>query len=256
MASPLVASAPTKSPITPHIAYYKVKIEKVSKGIPISDLNGIMVLKMDNVCDGWIIEQKSSSKAELGSNIGEEQEQDLDSQYNVWESNQGNKLSFFSRRIHNKEEMLDIAGDSETKKNNTLINFNKPEALNMKTTSAILFPIKHLEKQIKAMNDGTKSISTLVFDGSSFGEPVKITTAFGTTAAKISVQDNNKKLHEIEAYPLNMSVFGANSDKPSFEIKQQMSKSGIMSSYLIDFGTYSLRGQLVKVEYLNDKKKC
>ena len=45
--------------IISHRAYYKVTLLSVNPDSEILDANGEMVIEMEDVCDGWTIEQKS-----------------------------------------------------------------------------------------------------------------------------------------------------------------------------------------------------
>lgn len=253
LTAPLVAAG---SPLSSHIAYYKVTLEKAAKDNPIKNINGVMVFKLNNVCDGWTIEQKSSSTADI-KDRDEKSQQSINSQYIVWESNKGHKFDFRTHKEQNGEKSSTV-GNAETSDNKTIINFKEPNQLGMSTDAKITYPIQLLESQIQAMNNGTKTIDSLVFDGSSFGEPVLIKTDVGSIAEKCVVIDNNKNEHAIDVYPLKMTVYAADSDgkTPNFIISQRMSKNGIMCSYRVVFPTHVIYGELVDIKYTDATNIC
>ena len=155
-----------------------------------------------------------------------------------------------SRRIQNKESLLDISGDSTTKNKSTAIKFKHPETTTVETKTGVLFPIKHLEKQLKAIKNGTKEISSVVFDGSSYGEPVTIKIKIDSKVTKCQFIDNDNKTHEMNTHILTQSVYSPDSDTPNFVIKQHLSDGGVMCKYEIKFPTYAISGQLAKITYM------
>ncbi|MGB0935139.1 MAG: EipB family protein [Alphaproteobacteria bacterium] len=234
--------------IAPHRAYYKVSMISAQDRTSIIDTKGTMTLKMDRVCDGWTIEQNSKTLTHTKMGIPEE----LIAHYVAWESESGDQLRFYTRRQVNSmttERIDGVAGFGETQ---GTVDFNHPEIKTFPLGKATVPPMQHLQKILSLAEKGESMTSATVFDGSYFGEPVNISVFVGKASPACQ-----QALGAVNQWPLHMAIFDQNSQdaNPNFVINQNMSDNGVMCSYTIDFGDYKVRGDLQRVEYL-DEKSC
>jgi hypothetical protein len=239
--------------LVPHHAHYKVALVSATRDSEVVAAEGTMELKMADVCDGWTVEQKTNTTLSLREVAVDV----LSAQYVAWESKRGDKLRFYVNRAHNGIISENIKGEANFNVNGggSQIDFQMPEVLSVGGIPGTVPPIKHLMRLLKAAQSGQEVVSSEVFDGSSFGNPVHIDTFI--TKQKPYCSLKKKKDLKGPVYPMQLAVYGgeAQDTLPSLEIHQNFYANGVMCSYTVDFGDYKVKGTLDQVEYLT-KASC
>jgi EipB-like len=230
--------------IMPHRAYYSVKMESAKKDSTVKDTSGRMIIELTHDCDGWTLKQESASVVELASAPSET----MRSEYMAKESDDGKNLQFRTQRVFNETTQDSVEGEALFTESGGTISYTAPETASIAMKEGTLPPIMHLKKLIQKAKDGEQSYSTQVFDGSFYGNPVQID-------AFISGNKGSCKLtqKDCDVSPMNLAVYAMPSTNanPNFEIKQDMDRTnGVMRGYVIDFGDYTVKGTLDKVEFL------
>ncbi|MEN8235981.1 MAG: DUF1849 family protein [Pseudomonadota bacterium] len=232
--------------LTPHRAYYRVKLFSVKQDSDIADAQGLMVLEMEDVCNGWTIEQNSMTRVQYKSRPAEI----LRANYAAWESKTGDKLRFNATRTYNNRFKEGVQGQAHFSNRNGRINFNQPERKTLPIQGGTMPPVQHIQSLLAAAHEGETMVSKHVFDGSFYGKPVTINAAIipkKSVCGVASIKGVDKM-----AWPLRLAVFSSDGESslPSFEIQQMMTDQGIMCTYRVDFGEYILEGTLEKVEFM------
>ncbi len=230
--------------IMPHRAYYSVKLDTAKKDSGVKNTDGRMVIELTHDCDGWTLKQESASVVELKAGSSEM----MRSEYKAVESDDGKTLNFKTERVFNETMKDSVEGNASFTEEGGTISYSAPEAASIAMKEGTLPPIMHLKKLIEKAKDGEQSYSTQVFDGSFFGNPVLI-DAF-ITAQKGSCKITKK---DCDVSPMNLAVYAmpSTTSNPNFEITQDMDRTnGVMRGYVINFGDYTVKGTLDKVEFL------
>ena len=172
------------------------------------------------------------------------------SQYVAWESEDGEELKFRTERVYNESVHDTINGSAGFTKQGGSITYITPEPTKIKMDPGTLPPIAHMKKLLESARTGENSVSQQVFDGSFYGNPVQINTFIGKKKEKCSAT-----LESDTVWPMSLAVYAMPSKlaTPNFEITQAIASNGIMCSYTIDFGNYTVEGTLEKIEYLPTK---
>lgn len=246
VASAQQAAAPAKNKtvnILPHRAFYSVKLESANKNSTVKDTDGRMIIELTHDCKGWNLKQDSASVIEMKSSPSES----MRSVYTAQESDDGKSLSFKTERVFNEKTKDSVEGQAGFTDKGGSITYKTPETTQIQMKAGTMPPIAHMKKLIEAAESGQQSYSTQVFDGSFFGNPVLID-------AFISDKKGNCQLTKTEetVYPMNLAIYAmpSTSSNPNFEITQNMGNNGVMCSYKINFGDYSVKGTLDRVEFL------
>ncbi len=165
------------SVLTPHRAYYRIKLVSKQQGSDIIDAYGLMTLEMDDVCEGWTIEQQSITTIQFSNRPVET----LQANYAAWESKSGDRLKFYAKRIYNNRNRERVKGEAifAADGQQGQITFTKPERATLPMNEGTLPPIKHLQHLIDSANNGDNMVSQKVFDGCVYGVPVAINTFIG-----------------------------------------------------------------------------
>lgn len=243
----LMLNSPVLS-LTSHRAYYRVKLIAVKQDSDIADAQGLMTLEMEDVCNGWTIEQSSMTRVSYKSRPPET----LNANYAAWESKAGDKLKFYAMRTYNNRFKEGVQGQADftDPKAQGRINFSQPEQVTLLMQGGTMPPVKHIQQLLAAANKGQKMFSKHVFDGSFYGKPVNINAFIGRQQSS----DKNIPIKGVDPkfWPINLAIFSGEGENslPSFEIQQEMNDQGILLNYTVDFGEYALKGTLERVEFL------
>lgn len=229
--------------IMPHRAVYAVKLKSAKEESNIEDTNGKMVIELKQDCNGWTLKQDSASVIDVKSMPTEI----MRSLYVAWESNDGKHLKFHTERIYNESIKDTVGGSAGFNKQGGFIIYTTPQTTRVNMKPGTLPPIAHMKKLLESAQSGESTVSQQVFDGSFFGNPVQINTFIGKKKGTCSASLANEPV-----WPMNLAIYAMPSvlATPNFEITQAIASNGVMCSYTIDFGDYSVQGTLEKLEYL------
>lgn len=234
--------------LVPHHAHYTVALVSATSNSQVIGAEGTMELKMADVCDGWTVEQKSDTTLSLREDIVDV----LSSHYVAWESKEGDRLRFYANRAHNGITSDNIRGEAnfDGAGGESQIEFQMPETLSVSVVPGTVPPLKHLMRLLNAAKSGQEMVSSEVFDGSSFGNPVHIDTFITKQKPSCSIEKNHNLKGPV--YPMQLALYGieVKDSLPNLEIQQNFYANGVMCSYTVNFGDYKVQGTLQEVEYL------
>ena len=258
--SPVVpAEMPTKKQedqsdiIFPHIATYKITLDKNAINNEIEDANGVMTIKVWDTGDGWIFEQNSTLFIYMASGEGEQ----IHTNVATWQDYAGNHYRFNSRTLRNEQEEEVIrgvahkgAGDMPGK-----VIYHVPNNMEIDIPNETIFPLHHLINAIRHAQAGKALVSNIVFDGSAeTQEAVAVTTTISQPKA-VKVKVNSaipKGLNLNRVWTMNLGVHPLNSKSadPEYVLKQDVfDKGGIINTMTMDYGDFQVVATLDKIEF-------
>lgn len=245
-----VASCESWASVTtlkPHRATYSISLKDAGGDSSISNIKGKMVLELNRDCKGWSLTQNAANVIELKNSPAEA----MRSHYVASESHDAKKLKFFSERIFNERIADRVGGDARFHTKGGAIRYSEPETREVVMEEETIPPISHMQRLINVAQKGNEMNSVLVFDGSFYGNPVHIDTFIGHENHVCATKAKGQ-----QAWPMSLAVYAqpSESESPSFELTQLMANNGVMCSYTINSGKYTVKGELDKLEFLPDKK--
>jgi hypothetical protein len=232
--------------IMPHRAFYTVKLKSANGDSSVQNTDGRMIIELTHDCEGWTLTQESASVVDLKSAPSEM----MRSVYTAWESEDGKSLRFKTERIFNEKLKDSVEGMADFTGKGGTITYQTPEIKEVTMRMGTLPPIAHMKKLIETAASGKQTYSIQVFDGSFYGNPVLIDTFIGDKKGVCKITESKSMV-----YPMNLAIYAmpSTSSNPNFEIKQNMGENGVMCSYEINFGDYTVEGKLDRFEPLPDK---
>lgn len=240
--------------IFPHIATYKITLDKSAGNNEIEDANGIMTIKIWDTGDGWIFEQNSTLFIYLASGEGEQ----IHTNVATWQDYAGNHYRFNSRTLRNEQEEDVIrgvahkgAGDAPGK-----VIYHMPNNMEIDIPNETVFPLHHLINAIRHARLGKTLVSNIVFDGSAeTQESVAVTTTIShPKEVKLKVDSATPKgLNLNKVWSMNLGVYPLNSKNadPEYEIKQDVFDQGIINTMTLDYGNFQVVATLDKIEFFS-----
>jgi hypothetical protein len=245
--------------IFPHIATYKITLDKSAGNNEIDDANGIMTIKIWDTGDGWVFEQNSTLFIYSASGEGEQ----IHTNVATWQDYAGNHYRFNSRTLRNEQEEdvirgvahkgAEVAPGAENVGSGKVI-YHMPNNMEINIPNETIFPLHHLINAIRHARHGKTVISNTVFDGSAeTQEAVAVTTTISQSKeVKIKVDSAIPKgLNLSKVWSMNLGVYPLNSKSadPEYEIKQDVFDQGIINTMTLDYGNFQVVATLDKIEF-------
>lgn len=250
------------SVLAPHRAVYDIRLDKARAAAGVSELTGRMVYELTgNPCEGYT--QNMRFVTQMANQEGKVTVNDMRS--SSWEDGASRRLRFSSSQYRDEELSEAAQGDAERGDGHLRVELEKPQRKKVDVESKALFPIQHSLSLLAAARAGERVFVSDLYDGSEKGEKIYATTA--ALGAKLPpgynrelpVAKNADVLDALNAWPVSLSYFEAGKDKddavPTYELAFIFFENGVSRKLLIDYGEFSIRGQLNELTFL-DPGKC
>jgi hypothetical protein len=246
VAEPVITAHPAAAAVEllSHRAAYRLSLAEGSSATGgVAAVRGGLVIEWRDSCAGAISNQRLGFIASL--------EEGGDSTYDVrfssWESPDNKQLRFTVRSFDDGylyeefrgEATLDDAGAGHAA-------FSEPPGEELALPQGTLFPSEHLRQLIIGAERGEVVISHEVFDGSGPEGLSRVTAVIGKSRAAPVDGDESGKLR----WPVTLAYHEAHGadDMPVFEIAFQLSDRGVMHDLVLDYGDFTLEGELEQLD--------
>ncbi len=246
------ARAAEASSFLPHRAIYALSLsdEKTDFGAVV-DARGKLQFEWEDVCDGWAVRQrtqiivthKDDSEIAFGWTL------------NSWESKDGLSYRFFIRR------MLPEGGSREVRGSATLeaeggagsATFTLPEERQIELPRGTIFPTRHSEQVVAAVESGETPLWRVVFDGSSDDGLYGINVALARDLPRdTEASIDSPLIRGLPSWRVGLAYFHMESDSaaPSFEQDMRLFANGVVDELLLDYGDFTLDAALADLQEL------
>jgi len=235
--------------IRPHRALYNIELKHVNQDSDIENVKGKMSFELKQENKGWSISQESVTSLFLKTGDSET----LIAHYNAWESEDGRDFKFVSSKTCDWVEIDYVEGYAHFSPTEFSVTFKQPTSEKFVLERYAIPPVSHIKSLVAAAKEGKRMLHERVFDGSFYGTEVGINT-FISKKKPVCAAVKSKDVKN--QWPIKMAVFEENDEEnglPTFEMTQNLSDNGVMCSYTLDFGDYSVIGTLEKIEYIDKK---
>jgi hypothetical protein len=252
--------------LRPHVAVYDVTLHSVAPGSNVSDVRGRMVYSFrGSPCAGFTIVNRFVTQ--IFDRDGKARTTDMRSI--TWEATQAGQFRFNSEQYLNRQLTEQAGGLAARGPDGTdvlEVTIEKPRKHKVKIAGQPLFPTQHSLAILEAARAGLSSIQTKVYDGSESGNKVADTS---TAIGKALPADANEALPRVKnaeqldgmtSWPVSISYFEANkpprSDDglPSYELSFRLYANGVSRKLLINYGNFSVQGELSRIEFFEPAK--
>lgn len=257
-ASALATTAFSAPVLAPHRAVYDLVLDKASDRSGISSLAGRMVYEFNgSACEGYTTNYRFVTK------VSREDASSLnDQQTSTFEDGDGKTFSFVTKSFTDRNLDKELKGTATVEAKGLNIDIEKPQAksVNLETTQ---FPTQHLLELIDKAEKGETFYETNLFDGSDDGNKIMTTTVIVGKPAAIPDTDPEKKvldkLATEKVWPVDMAYFDLSKpgeEVPQYRISFKLHENGLTRDLVMDYGEFSMKGQLVDLKLLPESKDC
>lgn len=243
MAAPAVAAAPAVELLS-HRAAYRLSLAQADSGSGLAHVRGGLVLEWRAACDGWLSQQRLGFVAEADDGPGFA----YDVRFSSWESLDSTQLRFNVRSFDGptmQEEFRGLAkllapGGSGT------AHYQVPQGEDVALPAGTIFPTEHVADLIAAAQAGERILNRQVFDGSGEDALTRATAVIGTAKSSALPSGGEPELR----WPVSIAYFAIEGEDvlPQFEIAFDLSAGGVLSNVRLDYGDFTLKAELEKLE--------
>jgi hypothetical protein len=240
-APPALAAAPVD--LLSYRAAYRLSLDHVERGAGLESVRGALVLEWRADCTGWLSQQRINYVAKAGEGQGFTQ----DVRFSSWEAPDYTRLRFNVRSFEDGKAAETFRGAAAlaSRGGTGEALYSEPAgAPQVALPPGTLFPTEHVLKLIEAARAGERILSSLVFDGSGADALNLVTAVIGDAGTAPGSGERR--------WPVRLAYHDAARDDelPEFEIAFGLTESGVLHDIRLDYGDFTLKGDLEKLEPL------
>lgn len=233
-----------------HRAAYRLSLAEADPASGLTAVRGGLVLEWREDCDGWLSQQRLGFVGSAGEGPGFT----YDVRFSSWESRDNTRLRFNVRSFDAAELTEEFRGLAvlEAPGAEGAARYAVPEGKEVELPAGTIFPTAHVQRIIDAARAGEKVVSHSVFDGSGEDALTRVTAVIGAPR-----QATDESGTETTRWPVSLAYFGygAQDSLPQFQISFELAETGVLYGATLDYGDFSLKADLEKLEPL-EKPVC
>jgi len=245
-----------------HHAVYNLTLGTTGAGSNVSDIRGQLVYDFQgSACQGYTLNTRLVT--EVFDREGKPSISDIRSE--SWEDAGGNHFRFSTSQYADGKLSESSKGGARRSPNNpgaVILHLEKPQKTYLTLTGKILFPTQHSLSLLRAALAGQTRLQADIYDGSEKGTKVYETSSVIGAPLALSANSqlpsikNSEVLDNLPSWPVVVSYYekGANKDGlPAYEVSFRMYANGVSRKLKLDYGNFSLDGELSSIEFPETK---
>lgn len=258
MLSPLVGAALTVWTVTAtaapvellsHRAAYRLSLADAGATSGLTAVQGGLVMEWRAGCDGWISNQRLGFVADTTEGSGFS----YDVRFTSWESLDDTQLRFNVRSYDDGSMTDEFRGEASLDQPGASgeVRYSEPEGQTVQLPQGTLFPTGHVRKLIEAAKAGQLVVDSEVFDGSGPDALTRVTAVIGqpktvtTSAAEAGGSATSER-----RWPVSLAYhsLATATETPDFEIAFEMNEGGVLYNLMLNYGDFTLKGDLEQLD--------
>lgn len=260
----MAAAAGEAVSFAPHRAIYDITLDRAAPGSGVEEISGRMVYELQGgACEGYT--QNMRFVTRMVGKDGAAQVSDL--RTSSWEDPEGKRLRFSTTQYKDDVLLENTQGDAARagkNPNGISVDLAEPARKRLTLKEGIYFPIQHSIALIEAARAGRTRLVADLYDGSDKGEKVYGTNSVIGKEVPAGAKKLGSKLKEaasldrMKSWPIAISYFEPGAEKrdavPVYELAFRFFDNGVSSGLQIDYGEFSIRGELSDLSFLEPSK--
>jgi EipB-like len=243
--------------LAPHRAFYVLEADRLDDKGGITSIAGKLAYEITgNDCEGYAVNYRIANRYVQGE--GSPQTQDI--RMTSFESGDGSELDMKQKSYNNgtldSESRVKASrpkaggvggGEFEGKENKT---FEIP--------ADAVFPTAFQKQLMQDAEKGETRSAAVVFEGSDDLKPTRAVGFIGSKKAVGKIEtgadaETLATLNKLPYWPVTVSYYSLDAkgdEPPTYSARFNMLENGISTDLVLDYGSYSLKGKLEKIEML------
>jgi hypothetical protein len=245
-----------------HRAVYDLTLDQTGAGSNVSDIRGQLVYDFTgSSCQGYTLNTRLVT--EIFDREGKPSTTDIRSESK--EEGDARRFKFSTSQYANNklnESTKGVAVRTGRAREGVVVELEKPKKGALNLSGNVFFPTQHSIALLKAAMAGQTRVQADIYDGSEKGVKVYETTSVIGAPLELAANGqlprvkNSENLDAIPSWPVVVSYYEQNAKKdglPSYEVSFRMYANGVSRKLKLDYGTFSLKGELTTIEFLPTK---
>lgn len=248
--------------LLPHRAIYDISLGDSASSANVSAVSGRLVFEVTGApCEGFTVNSRFVTKVD--DQEGGRRVTDLRS--STHESGNAKDFQFFSRTFAGQKLQEEAKGSASRTNGGISVDLSQPEVATFPLKGDVLFPTQHLIRLIEAAEAGQRIVQADLYDGSEDGRKLYTTTAVIGAASDepVGTTDNPEIAEAVGTtrhWPVSLSYFDLSKGEsgeltPVYTLQFQLYENGVSRALVLDYGNFSLLGELVELDQL-PKSTC
>jgi hypothetical protein len=250
--------------LVPHRAIYDLTLGQSHGQRAIESVRGRILYDFSgSPCDGYNLQFRQVS--ELDNGEGKVSLSDLRAE--TWEDASAKTFRFNSENFVNQDIVDSVDGRAERGTDRLAVRLSKPKQETFDLAADMVFPTEHIRRTIEAALEGKTILEFPVYDGSETGQKVYNTmTVIGheiPPGAKVPTDAAAGKatLKNLRRWPVTISYFDKNTNEasgeqtPAYSIGFELYENGISRALLLDYGDFTVKGEMTQLD-IKDSAPC
>lgn len=243
------------SGFVPHKALYNIKLAGTKSGSQIVNVTGQMLYEWQPTCEAWI----SNHRFNLFYEYADTPSVRIASDFSTYEPFDGSSIDFTSQRKRDRELIEELRGSATIDEaGKGVATYTIPNGLEFDLPGGSMFPLFHTKNIVKAIREGKKFYSAVVFDGSDSDGPAQISAVIGGSKDipefVKSAKAVDQSLLKSPAREMRMAFFPLvdSSESADYEMTILFHENGIISDMFVEYDDFSISQRLVALEAMPD----
>lgn len=248
--------------LAPHRAIYDLKLADTHKR-SLEAVRGRIVYDFSgSACEGYALRFRQVTELDSGEGKAAAVS---DLRSTTWEDGEAKNFRFTSQNYLNDDIVDSVDGHAERQSDGVTVDLTKPKSMKADIGN-VVFPAEHMRRVIASARAGTTILELPIFDGSETGEKVYYTlSVIGHKLAPDEKKPtdptaNEKTLAGMARWPVTISYFDkakteSGEQTPVYSIHFELLENGISRAVSLDYGDFSIAGEMTSLE-LKDVKPC
>lgn len=245
---------PAEAQIVPHRAAYTISLAGTREGSDITAARGVMVFDWQQLCEGWTLTQRMTFQ--LIDAQGGELNNDVS--FSSFEARDGQSYRFDMRTQVDSEVTEELRGRASLTapgQGGRAI-FVQPEGEAVELPPGTMFPTAHARLLIEEAQSGERQVQRFVFDGATLDGAFDTSAVISTPTPPDTGAPRDgidATLLALTSWRVRIAYFKTgdeNGGAPEYEITMRMYANGVGSDFLFEYGDFSLRAELNRLEAL------
>jgi EipB-like len=243
--------------LAPHRAFYVLEADRLDDKGGITSIAGKLAYEITgNDCEGYAVNYRIANRYVQGE--GSPQTQDI--RMTSFESGDGSELDMKQKSYNNGN----LDSESRVKASKPKAGgagsgeFEGKENKTFEIAADAVFPTAFQKQLMADAEKGETRSAAVVFEGS---DDLKSTRAVGFIGAKKPVgklasgadAETLEALNKLPYWPVTVSYYALDAkgdEPPTYSASFNMLENGVSTDLVLDYGSYSLKGKLEKIEML------
>jgi hypothetical protein len=252
-----LAAAPM--PLAAHRALYTLSLDKANGSSAPATANGLIAYEFSgSACEGYVSDFRQMT--ELQPQEGAARVTDMRS--TTFEDGDAKGFNFKVESVVDGDQAEEVDGKAEKSADGALaVNLSRPRKVALSFDRNVMFPTEQIIHILDAAHGGQSTLAVKVFDGSDTGDKVHDTLAvIGHVSQEVASEEPAQidALKGMRHWPVSVSYFSDDQQdgQPNYILSFDLYENGISRALKLDYGDFTLKGELTKLELLPPPAEC